>query len=1524
MVTTLELGALKGFQKMGNGYCSSTRYAFSTEEDKEDCAAKCRSETACRFFTYRPSNDMCSRYNSQTCTLKSPNMDHETYRRGMDEFQKMGDGYCSSTRYAASTEEDKEGCAAKCRSETACKYFTYRHSTDVCSRYGSQTCTLISSDLDHETYGPDDGFQKMGPGFCSSIRYAFSTEEDIEGCAAKCRSETACKYFTYRQSTDICSRYNSQTCTLASSNLDHETYRRGIATFKDPIQKFAIKKKCSGGFFQSEAWALSPGSKVRKAFDSADFKRWAETAWAKCLEKNKDTKYVTLWTSANYKCHTESTCSLRDTEAGSVWTRKGDFPVEYKGQGSCPKVHLKYFDIKDGGRLNDVNRPSQGFDTNQYMRWVRQAWLRCYSKNQDTKVVSVTPAELRGSWPDAVTFGAAAEVNHESQSCALLVLWFADGFRLVKQNQEIHWSSGRAKIQKKSQETTGSSGFSGDGSRASPFRAGLQGEDAEFNGDYVREHRRLPYILASWRLENGSSVLYLEQAASLVRFARTVRDVEHRRWFLSAKMSAPAYRQSLWAGNLSDWMLHEEPITKICLRPIMGRWANLAPDLGMSERPVARHDQAQAVKEKSDTLPYTKGRCHQWTQNAAVAELVQNWKDEIDAGAERSGYNSAQVKVSYSSKRDRSHLAVSTYQAVLCEDASDTLILLGTIEVREESESLSLTLTNFSDKMFVEMLWDGWAGKDKEQGNRRGQFGDGLQSAVVVLSRDPGVDLKIFSSGHEWSFDWSFPSEVAKAHGKEALRVTTKASRQNLIGFDCGRDTRIKITGLQKQAFDESQFLFLCPPYEVISNSSGDILLSGQFRGCMYVREMRVLQHQNAAGVVSNRQGLNIASQNPGQSRDRIGFLSDAAKHLQTIQIWKGALSGDNRSVAALLYDALTDRSSLEARAFHLYATQTDEIVPAHARLLADVFAARHPNCFAILETDYRGHKIVTQKLKKQAINIPQELFQVLRKDSEFKTPEEYWKMQQEQLAQSAERISWTEKYHYAVTICQEALRNQVSYEVSYDSDPADDIFFKLSGALHDRKIFVSRVSSDGPASRAFIGIGSELVGIDFPSGTERINAQQLRSTRFQALVRERPLSFLNTIMGWRYPFKLQFLLRPAELNENQFSLVCREDLEVPFVALPGRHSSLQQAKFVINTAGCKFHDAGDSYHCPYFATQGVCFCGVDHLLTAILEEMEKSFNIHLNKIQKQWVDVEKNRLLRKHEKIYKVQKPQVVLRPPGTETPSQQGLQDETIQRIANVRKYQLPVGGSAHQQGSYLSGSVENLSEEERKILSAVRLVVAEVETQNWEKRENSDPQAALLGSQLIQFALAVHGNIHGLPVKSQLDVYKNRLSTRALAAGSPEAGQEVEGRVGRVAMRRLEDFSRLLQPHLSAVRVPPGNQSLLDLLDAGIQGVTLHGAPEMGAGEEGEEGEPARVVVDDDDDEPFGSASAEDKAFLQLVQSILLQRERTHFSTHFSKLTEEIRRQQVAIPARFQGSTGLIDNVIKISNVQALGDP
>lgn len=59
---------------------------------------------------------------------------------------------------------------------------------------------------------------------------------------------------------------------------------------------------------------------------------------------------------------------------------------------------------------------------------------------------------------------------------------------------------------------------------------GLQGEHAQFNGDYVQESRPLARV-ASWRLEHGSCMMYLEQGTlqglqgtSFIRFVRTVSE----------------------------------------------------------------------------------------------------------------------------------------------------------------------------------------------------------------------------------------------------------------------------------------------------------------------------------------------------------------------------------------------------------------------------------------------------------------------------------------------------------------------------------------------------------------------------------------------------------------------------------------------------------------------------------------------------------------------------------------------------------------------------------------------------------------------------------------------------------------------------------------------------------------------------------------------------------------------------------------------------------------------------------------
>lgn len=241
--------------------------------------------------------------------------------------------------------------------------------------------------------------------------------------------------------------------------------------------------------------------------------------------------------------------------------------------------------------------------------------------------------------------------------------------------------------------------------------------------------------------------------------------------------------------------------------------------------------------------------------------------------------------------------------------------------------------------------------------------------------------------------------------------------------------------------------------------------------------------------------------------------------------------------------------------------------------------------------------------------------------------------------------------------------------------------------------------------------------------------------------------------------------------------------------------------------------------------------------------------------------------------------KQQVVLRPPRAEPGPNGAYLQEEAQRLLQ----------------SYLSGNTGNLTEEDRKVLHMVRLVVAELETRQWEKTKTGHPQAALLGSQVIQFALAVRSAIQGVSVKGQRNIYKERLSTEALGAGRQDAGEQVESKVGRIPSAFLKNLSSMLEPCLRHI-VAPGSRSVLTILDDGIQAQTpvrireVHRAPTHPAG---------TILVDDDD--PFAHASEGDKEFLRSIKSIL--EEQRGNKIHFSALIERIRGREVQVPVSFR---------------------
>ena len=130
----------------------------------------------------------------------------------------------------------------------------------------------------------------------------------------------------------------------------------------------------------------------------------------------------------------------------------------------------------------------------------------------------------------------------------------------------------------------------------------------------------------------------------------------------------------------------------------------------------------------------------------------------------------------------------------------------------------------------------------------------------------------------------------------ESLVVSTAVCEEEKLPDSPGmvnEDTCIYVTGLEKAAFDEAQFLFLLPAFKVVSGTDGDILLGGAFRGCIYVRDMRVLTG------AENHLGLNLKTIKV-KRRDRIGHLDhrDMLKHIFNVL---NAAAQSNQQLAELL-----------------------------------------------------------------------------------------------------------------------------------------------------------------------------------------------------------------------------------------------------------------------------------------------------------------------------------------------------------------------------------------------------------------------------------------------------------------------------------------------------------------------------------------------------------------------------------------------------------------------------------------------
>ncbi|CAK9069324.1 unnamed protein product [Durusdinium trenchii] len=144
----------------------------------------------------------------------------------------------------------------------------------------------------------------------------------------------------------------------------------------------------SGQIYGSHAWELASSSGGIKGFDTPEYEAWVQTAWKKCLEKDAETAFVSVWKDAGYRCYKATTCGPNGDSFTRSWAPA--FSLKPDGYGHCSSGQIY------GSHAWELAPSSVGvkdFNTPEYKAWVQAAWGKCLEKDAGTKYVSV--------WKDA-------------------------------------------------------------------------------------------------------------------------------------------------------------------------------------------------------------------------------------------------------------------------------------------------------------------------------------------------------------------------------------------------------------------------------------------------------------------------------------------------------------------------------------------------------------------------------------------------------------------------------------------------------------------------------------------------------------------------------------------------------------------------------------------------------------------------------------------------------------------------------------------------------------------------------------------------------------------------------------------------------------------------------------------------------------------------------------------------------------------------------------------------------------------
>ncbi|KAK4450390.1 hypothetical protein QBC34DRAFT_461980 [Podospora aff. communis PSN243] len=359
-----------------------------------------------------------------------------------------------------------------------------------------------------------------------------------------------------------------------------------------------------------------------------------------------------------------------------------------------------------------------------------------------------------------------------------------------------------------------------------------------------------------------------------------------------------------------------------------------------------------------------------WEPREAFRELVQNWRDGIIKSFQLSEEDFRVTR----EERRTGRMTEIVFKVPNPNPFNNND--LGFIRFSGENGEGTVEITNRRATLQLHNLDLGGTTK-AEDGRQAGSHGEGLKVALVVLLRErQNHSVRCCSGGVNWYFNFNTACQLTahlhrmscgQIHRHTVRAQAVRENQNSLLPFvpDPGNDVQFVI-GEQGQGRNEmgmtvsrqqvkrvdfdawteaALFLHAANRNEdvVISTRSGDLLLSPEFRGRIYLKGLLLLEStESRSASVTNlplKFGYNFASGSTNRERQSLAGPDEEVKAI--LAIWDNVLR-DKPEMASELHGMLNSEEPRYADVFRaMHHIESDTVKRLKDYLLGDQFAGK-------------------------------------------------------------------------------------------------------------------------------------------------------------------------------------------------------------------------------------------------------------------------------------------------------------------------------------------------------------------------------------------------------------------------------------------------------------------------------------------------------------------------------------------------------------------------------------------------------